>query len=57
MTIAVKSQWMSSNHQLFTVTALRVDGLHTWVHYQGPDGREYSCYEESFRARFRPHIQ
>lgn len=59
--IKVGSRWEGVNTQ-FRVLAVVEAGGHTWVHYREDLGikvpvlecREYSCYQESFLARFRP---
>jgi hypothetical protein len=53
------SKWDGGNGKIFRVLhTIEVDG-HTWVHYikdNAPEDetREYSCYQESFEARFTP---
>ena len=60
MTIKIGSRWTSTDHKTFVVLdQVEVDG-HTWVHYReettNSAPREYSCYRESFLARFRQHV-
>jgi hypothetical protein len=51
------SKWTSSDGKIFHVIhRVEVEG-NTWVHYileNKDDPKEFSCYEESFLARFRP---
>jgi hypothetical protein len=59
--IKVGSRWEGVDKQFRVLAVVEADG-HTWVHYREDLGikvpvlecREYSCYEESFLARFRP---
>ena len=59
--IKVGSRWEGVNMQFRVLAVVEADG-HTWVHYREDLGikvpvlecREYSCYQESFLARFRP---
>jgi len=62
MTVKVGSVWASSEGQKFRVlSVVELEG-HTWVHYRQDQGikvpviecKEYSCYLESFMARFSP---
>lgn len=56
--IKVGSKWVGNGHDRFRVLhVIELEG-HTWIHYikeNAPEDfvREYSCYEESFLARFR----
>lgn len=58
--VEVGSKWWGSQGKYFRVLSVtEVDG-HTWVHYREDFGnkvpavecREFSCYLESFTARF-----
>lgn len=59
--IKVGSRWEGVDTQFRVLAVIEADG-HTWVHYREDLGikvpvlecREYSCYQESFLARFRP---
>ena len=59
--IKVGSRWEGVDKQFRVLAVVEADG-HTWVHYREDLGikvpvlecREYSCYQESFLARFRP---
>ena len=59
--IKVGSRWEGVDTQFRVLAVVEADG-HTWVHYREDLGikvpalecREYSCYQESFLARFRP---
>ena len=59
--IKVGSRWEGVDTQFRVLAVVEADG-HTWVHYREDLGikvpvlecREYSCYEESFLARYRP---
>ena len=59
--IKVGSRWEGVDKQFRVLAVVEADG-HTWVHYREDLGikvpvlecRVYSCYEESFLARFRP---
>lgn len=50
------SKWRGSDHKVFVViNEVRGEDGHTWVYYRdelGDPPREYSCYKESFLARF-----
>jgi hypothetical protein len=53
------SRWSGSNDKTFRVIQIVELEGHTWIHYiddhlPESDNREYSCYQESFEARFRP---
>lgn len=51
--------WTSNNEKEFVVLhVIEIEGK-TWVHYRDqdcPECHEYSCYIESFIARFTPII-
>ena len=53
------TRWRCSNNKLFVVLdVVELEG-HTWVHYRNEDNKEpsqYSCYQESFVARFHPFV-
>lgn len=55
--IKIGSIWAGNDYSKFRVIdTVEVDG-HAWVHYikikpLDSDPKEYSCYEESFVARF-----
>jgi hypothetical protein len=59
--IKVGSRWEGVDKEFRVLAVVEADG-HTWVHYREDLGikvpvlecREYSCYQESFLARFRP---
>jgi hypothetical protein len=56
MMIKEGSRWSGNDRKTFLVLhEVEVDG-HQWVHYReetlGEQPREYSCYRESFLARF-----
>ena len=56
MTIKEGSRWSGNDRKTFLVLhEVETDGQ-VWVHYREesgrPDPREYSCYRESFLARF-----
>jgi hypothetical protein len=60
MTIKIGSCWFNSDHKKFIVLhQVELDG-HIWIHYReetgSPNPREYSCYRDSFLARFNPHV-
>jgi hypothetical protein len=57
--IKVGSLWESVDKKFRVISVTKIDG-HMWVHYREDSKRvaaieckEYSCYEESFVARFR----
>jgi len=60
--IKVGSRWEGIDTQFRVLAVVEAEDGHTWVHYREDLGikvpvlecREYSCYEESFLARFRP---
>jgi hypothetical protein len=53
------SKWSGGDKAFIVLHIVEQDG-HTWVHYRsekpGVSGtpQEYSCYQESFVARFKP---
>ena len=53
------SKWDGGNGKIFRIIQIvEVEG-HIWIHYINDhlpesQNREYSCYQESFEARFRP---
>jgi len=51
------SRWWSTEGKKFHVIhRIELEG-HIWIHYISEDkenSKEYSCYEESFLARFNP---
>jgi hypothetical protein len=53
--VEVGSKWKSSDRDTFIViNTVELNGKN-WVHYRlenSSDSKEYSCYEESFVARF-----
>jgi vacuolar-type H+-ATPase subunit D/Vma8 len=59
--IKVGSRWEGTDKQFRVLAIVEHEG-HIWIHYREDLGikvpvlecREYSCYEESFLARFRP---
>lgn len=55
MKITEGSRWTGNDHKTFLVLhEIETDG-HVWVHYRDEHGeppREYSCYRDSFLARF-----
>lgn len=57
MQIKEGTRWSSSDGNVFHVmSVVEVDG-HTWVYYEQddvPESRTFSCWVESFRARFSP---
>jgi len=52
------SKWSNSNGAVFhVIDRVELEG-HVWIHYikenaEKHENREFSCYEESFLARFR----
>jgi hypothetical protein len=60
--VKVGSIWESTDKRFCVISVTEVDG-HTWVHYREDLGikvptkecKEYSCYLESFVARYREH--
>jgi hypothetical protein len=59
--IKVGSLWESVDKKFRVIGVTEIEG-HIWIHYREDCGikvpvgqcKEYSCYEESFVARFRP---
>jgi hypothetical protein len=56
------SRWSDSNSQKFRVIHVIELEEHTWIHYikdnaHKDETREYSCYVESFLARFSPIVE
>lgn len=41
-----------SQRKFTVIRRLELDG-NTWIHYRNDQGTEFSCYEESFKQRFR----
>lgn len=57
MQVKEGSVWTSNNEKEFVVLHVVELNGHTWVHYRDqdcPECHEYSCYIESFVARFTP---
>ena len=61
--VNVGSIWRTTEDRQFMVLSVVEDNGHTWVHYREHDMKrptleckEYSCYEESFLARFTPMV-
>jgi hypothetical protein len=57
-TIKRGSVWISSDYKSFVVIGTMLVEGKSWVHYRLSDPKdhspsEFSCYEESFLARFR----
>lgn len=51
--IRVGSVWESVDARFVVIGVIKVDE-HIWVHYRNQKtSQEYSCYEESFKNRFR----
>lgn len=57
MTVKVGDLWTSGDRNEFRVIDIvDIEGK-TWVHYiSEKNGQEYSCYKESFIARFLPIV-
>lgn len=59
MQVKEGTRWSSSDGNVFHVmNVVEVDG-HTWVHYEQddiPESRTFSCWVESFTARFAPVV-
>ena len=57
MTVKVGDLWSGGERNEFRVIdVVDIDG-NTWVHYINEStGQEYSCYKESFIARFLPIV-
>lgn len=56
------TRWTSSDSKIFhIIDVVEIDGK-TWVHYIcenadfETDNKEFSCYQESFLARFTPLV-
>ena len=51
--------WTSTDHtQFIVIDVVELEGK-VWVHYRKDsrtESQEYSCYEESFLARFRENV-
>ena len=52
--------WQGNNKKFVVLHTIELEG-HIWVHYRDhdpskstPEPKEYSCYQESFLARFDP---
>jgi hypothetical protein len=50
------SKWTGNEGKIFCVIeTVEIDGK-KWVYYRSEDaGREFSCFEEGFLARFSPY--
>jgi hypothetical protein len=55
-TIKLGSKWLGNDRKAFDVLAVVERDGHVWVHYRDQQGREYSCYQESFLLRFSEHV-
>jgi len=61
VTVKIGSKWIGSEYNIFVVLhVIELDG-HTWIHYRKETEcedavQEYSCYIESFLARFTPYV-
>lgn len=54
MEIKQGSTWLDvAEHRTFVVINQVTIDDKIWVHYRNEYGTEFSCYEESFRQRFR----
>lgn len=56
MQVKQGSLWTSGDKDFTVLHVIELDG-HVWVHYRDqdcPECHEFSCYVESFLARFRP---
>ncbi len=52
-TVKPQTNWSSSEGRVFTVLhVIRDEHGNDWVHYRNQDGKEFSCYQESFLSRF-----
>jgi hypothetical protein len=55
MIIKEGSRWGTTDNTVFVVIQTVEQDNHTWVHYRNEKtAQEYSCFQESFEARFRP---
>lgn len=60
--VRISSKWTSTEGKIFIVLGTaEIDGKN-WVYYrlETPEAhlpREFSCFEESFLARFRPIVE
>jgi hypothetical protein len=59
--IKTGSRWTDSNGKFYhIINRVEINGK-TWVYYKSENAKEnenseFSCYEESFLARFTPHV-
>ncbi len=52
-----RTRWSSGDGKVFHVISRVTIGDHVWIHYileDKEESKEFSCYEESFLARFTP---
>jgi hypothetical protein len=42
----------SSQHRFTVIRRVEIEG-NIWIHYRNEQGTEFSCYEQSFKQRFR----
>jgi hypothetical protein len=59
-TVAPGSHWKDSQGRMFHVISVQDIEGHTWVYYHldrshGNENSDFSCYLESFLARFTPY--
>ena len=58
MQVKQGSLWEGGGKEFTVLHVVELNG-HTWVHYRDqacPECREFSCYLESFLARFQPIV-
>lgn len=61
--IKVGSRWASTDKKFRVISVVELEG-NIWVHYREENNststeecKEYSCYEESFVARYRQMVE
>ena len=52
--VKLGSVWVdtTAHRQFVVISRTEIDG-NVWIHYRNNQGKEFSCYEESFKQRFR----
>ena len=50
--IKLNSCWCDGEGRKFTVLQTAILNDNIWIHYRNEQGREFSCFQESFISRF-----
>lgn len=54
--IKLNSCWCDREGKKFTVLQTAILNDNIWIQYRNEQGREFSCYEESFISRFTENL-